>query len=286
MSEVPVPGGKGGWNVNPRLAERWGDRALEWVGKMLSEGRYDATETFIEKIGQYALMVAAVVGLLHGIVGGIKSDSLSNFLMGLGWVPLVAIMQYVAAKFSSAGDLLIRSSPSELSSRAFLLCIGLLSMVVGLLLPVGLTVAAIRTDSWSLFGMAVGIFVICELVVCLCLHPNMLNIEISPVFGAGQEAIGVLTFFIKVPVRLVPIVFGCGAILGTLGMGWALIDLFRGSGQFNVLNLPAAEVVLAAAAVPLVYYILFILCYLNMDLIRAVLSVPAKLDALKDRRAG
>jgi hypothetical protein len=270
--------------IDPSIVERAGDRALDWVGRMVGAGRYEALAAWLERAGHYGLLTAAGLGILYGIVAGIKSDTLSSVLSGIAWGAVVLIVQYTAAKFSSAGAVLIRSSPSEMASRSFLLCVALLCLFGGVLALVGLTVEAIRQELWAPFALGVVIFMVCEFVVCFCLNPGMLNLSIASSFGAGREAIGVLTFFMKAPVKLVPVLFGSGVLIGCCALAWQMIELFRGSEIYDIFGLPSAYLILGSAAVPLATYLLFLLLYLQMDVIRAVLAVPGKLDSLRDRQ--
>lgn len=270
--------------VDPSIVERLGDKALGWMGALFGAGRYDALAAWLERAGHYGLLVSAALGIVYGIVAGIKSDSLSALLSGIGWSALVLIVQYTAAKFSSAGAVLIRSSPSEMASRSFLLCVALLCLVGGFLTLVGLTIEAIRQELWAPFAVGLVAFMVCEFVVCFCLNPEMLNLSIASSFGAGREAIGVITFFMKAPIKLVPVLFGSGVLIGTVALIAQLIGLFRGDELLDVFALPSGHLILVGAALPLVSYLLFLLLYLQMDVIRAILAVPGKLEALRDRQ--
>ncbi len=277
LSEKPVePGVK--WDAF--TAVRWDDQALAWTKSMMTAPRYEALESWVEKAGHYALLAAAALGLIWGIVSAFKSNQLSPFLAGLVWLPIVGVAQYAAFKFSSTSRGLIRSSGSQLSSSSFLACIALWSLLLGLVALAGFTYGAIRMDSLSFFGTGVGLFVAGELVVWLCLNPSLLNIVIIPASTAGEEAIGVLTFFMKTLLRLVPVAFGIGVIVGDLGIFAAIIQLFRSQG-FSIVDAPSsAWLVIVSAALPLIGYVLFLINYLVLDILRAILAIPEKLDAI------
>lgn len=261
-------------------AVRWGDQALAWANRVMTAARYEAIETGVEKAGHYALIVAAALGLIYGVVAAFKWDQLSPALIGLIWIPCVAVAQFVAFKFSSTSRGLIRSSGSQLSSKSFLDCLALWSLLLGVIALAGLTYDAIRNDSLSTFGFGVVTFAGCELVVWLCLNPSLLNINIIPASTAGEEAIGVLTFAMKALLRLVPIAFGVGVIVGDFEILAAIIRLFRDQ-EYSVSGATgSAWLVLGSAALPLIGYVLFVLNYLVLDVIRAILAVPEKLDVI------
>ena len=262
------------------IAVRWGDQALAWIRRVMTAARYEALELWVEKAGHYALIVAVILGLIYGIDSALKSNQLSPFLIGIIWIPCVGVAQYGAFKFSSTSRGLIKSSGSQLSSSSFLACLALWSLLLGIIALAGSTYGAIRMDSLSSFGTGLVAFAACELVVWLCLNPSLLNISILPASTAGEEAIGVLSFFMKALLRLVPIAFGVGVIVGDLGILAAIIRLFRGE-EFSMTGAPSsAWLVLGSAALPLIGYVLFLLNYLMLDMIRAVLAIPEKLDVI------
>ncbi len=272
-----VPGTKK-WDAF--TAVRWGDQALAWASRIMTATRYEALESTIEKVGHYALIVGAVLGLAYGVVGAFKWNQLSPALIGVLWIPCAAVAQFAAFKFSNTSRGLIRSSGSQLSSRAFLACLALGSLLLGIIALAGYTYGAIRTDSLSTFGVGLVVFAACELTVWLCLSPSLLNLSIVPASTAGEEAIGVLTFAMKALLRLVPIAFGVGVIVGDFAIVAAIVRLFRDQ-EFSITGAsPAAWLVLGSAALPLIGYVLFVLNYLALDVIRAILVVPEKLDVI------
>ncbi len=261
-------------------AVRLGDQILDRVNRLMTSQRYEAVECRGEKVGHYALLVAAALGLIYGVVGAFKWNQLTPALIGLVWIPCVGVAQFGAFKFSSTSRGLIKSSGSQLSSRSFLACLALWSLLLGIIALVGLTYSAIKLDSLSTFGLGLVAFAACELVVWLCLNPSLLNINILPASTAGEEAIGVLTFTMKALLRLVPIAFGLGVIVGDFQLLAAIVRLFRDQ-EYSIMDAsPSAWLVLGSAALPLMGYVLFVLNYLVLDVIRAILAIPEKLDII------
>ncbi len=278
LNDAPAVHGTRKWDAF--TAVRWGDQVLAWANRVMTAPRYEAVESWIEKAGHYALVMAAGLGLIYGVVGAFKWDQLSPALIGLVWIPCVGVAQYAAFKFSSTSRGLIRSSGSQLSSSAFLACLAIWSLLLGVVALAGCTYTAVRMDSLSSFGLGIVVFVVCELVVWLCLNPALLNIAILPASTAGEEAIGVLTFTMKALLRLIPIAFGIGVIVGDFEILAAIVRLFRDE-EYSIAGASlSAWVVLGSAALPLIGYVLFVLNYLVVDMIRAILVIPGKLDAI------
>ena len=265
------------------MSEKIGDKLLAVIRGQLTPVRYEAAERGLVAIGRIAMIVAALSGLLYGIVSGVKDDQLSPVIEGLAVVVIVVILQYVAAKFMDVGARLLQTSPSELSSEAFLACIALIAFLAGVVALAGGTIQAIRESLWAPFGWGAALFLVCELIVCLCLNPSMLSINISAASSAGQEAIGVMTFFIKTLIRVVPVVFGVCASLGALVMIWAVVQLLRDNFGFEMI-ISGRTLVAVAGLWPIAAYLFFIISYLGIDVMRAILALPGKLDALRRDR--
>lgn len=282
MAELSNDTSAGKRAMDAGMVERWGDALLAWARGVMTVERFEASETFFEKVGHYALMLSVILGFLFGTVCAIKSNVMATFSKGLLWVPIVLVLQYTAAKFLSVSRSLIKSSPSQLASESFLSCTAILNLVFGVAALAGLSYSAIKDANLGAFLLGVVFFVLCELLVCLCLNPSTLNISVIPATGAGQEAVGVLTFFMKGLMRLVPIAFGIGSASGVVMIVIAFIQVFRGQSFPELESAgPAGSVILFSASLPLASYLAFILYYLAIDISRAILSLPEKLDALR-----
>jgi len=265
-------------------AVHMGERVLAWTTRLLTAARYEAVESWIERAGHYGLIVAAGLGLFCGIAGALKWDALSPFLIGAVWLPFVGVAQFTAYKVMPAAKDMIRSAGSALSLQAMLACIALWSLLLGAIMLLGFTFGAIRLDSFSLFGIGIGLFLAYELVLWLCLNPALLNIDLRPASSIGGEALGIIAFKMKLNLRLVPILFGVGVMVGDFGLLACVINLFRG-GMDSMAGLwPSALLVVGAAMLPLIGYVFFALGQLMLELARATLSLPGKLDALAGKQ--
>lgn len=259
---------------------RLADGFMTFYRRWFSLARLERVETALVQAGQWGLLALAALGCLAGLVIAIKTNTLSNLLFGLAWIPVVLVLQYVAAKFVSAGTVLLRASPGELSSRAFLDCVGLIGFLAGLVFFIFGIFAGIREESWAIFGAGAGAFVGACFFLVLTLNPETLNIAIRDYASAGQEAIGILTFFMKVGLRLVPFVQGIAILVAVVLMLVHIVQVFRGMiGDYLEL---AGTLFLTgyAALLPLGAYLVFILYCLGIDVLGAILSLPRKLDEL------
>ena len=262
----------------PRATVRYFDMALAWAKRMFSPPRFDFVAHWSVRLGHYALLLAQVLSLVIGLAAAIKFSSWDYLLAGIGSAVLLLVLQYTASRFLNAGDALIRSSPSRLGSIAFLDCLALLLFALG----VYLLVQNIMLKDWTAFFWGLGIFALCDALAYVALNPPMANTSIIQGLSAGEEAIGILSFMVKQIVAIIPIVFGVGAVIGAVAIAVSLYPLFKDSQAMD--SFSAIRITLICACLPFAGYVFFVLYHLGLDLMRAVLSVPGKLDALAKRR--
>ena len=273
-----------------------GDRVgalLNRVSRALNAGFVERSLTFSRSAGQYAVLAGAALTLLYAIYGAIKFNSFAVFLTGLGFIAALAIAQFAATRFLGAASRAIANTPSQISSPAFLECVGLLVLLFAAGTLVGGIVTSIQLS--SILPLLPALFTSAALlyVGAVALHPLVVNVEMS-VATAGEEAIGLLSFFVKTGLKLTPLFFALLAVAGSL----AIVAGFFEAGQsfanviasvLNTVPLPVAvpygfagsSVVLFACLIPIAAYALFLLQYLAIDVLHAILSVPTKLDALR-----
>ena len=268
----------------------WARRSGEFP-RGSARGSSNAPLAFSRDIGQYAVLVGCGLTLLYAIYAAIKFNSFAMFITGIGLIAAIAVAQFAAKRFLAAAVRIIDTTPSRIASPAFLECAGLLFLLAALGTLVGGCVTSIRAE--TVLPLLPALLFAASLTYggAVALHPKIANVEIAD-GTAGEEAIGLLAFFLKTgprcPVFLLLAVGGDLAILVSFsqsGQGFAAAI----SAVLQVVPLPleapaglaGSAVVLVAALLPLLAYFVFLLQYLLIDLIRAVLCVPAKLDALK-----
>jgi len=268
------------------------DLVLNRFSGWVTPGLLDTVDEWAKKIGHFALLGSSVFIFLYGLILGGKSGSfLSIAGMHLLIFPAVIIAQYAAVKFLDAGRVVIGKSPSELNTAAFLETLGLLLLLGAVLSLGGGIYGFIRMVSYSfasaaqMLGMALGACAVLLYMLGLTFHSRLVNVQVGGDSGAGQEAISILSFLMKVSLRLVPFVFGVG---NAIGLVLVLIALGRVIGDNWSLHAGAAQKtfanILFLGFYPFFVYLAFLLYYLLLDVLRAILVVPVKLDALAGKK--
>jgi hypothetical protein len=263
------------------------------VARVLNPTLVESVLSWAKRGGHYAVLGGGALTLVYAIYAAIRQNAFSVFMLGLGLVVALAVAQYVAMRFLDAADNLIDATPSRVSSTAFLECAGLivLLMAAGVLLS-GVTGAIALGSLLPLVPALLGAVAL-TCFGAMALHSRMANVSAGS-GTAGEEAIGLLAFFFKAGLKLAPLGFALFAIVGAL----AVLMSFFGTGGFvaasaqNILSslpvsvpvpagLAGSTLLVVACLVPIAAYFVFLLQYLMVDLARAVLSLPGKIDGLK-----
>jgi hypothetical protein len=101
--------------------------------------------------------------------------------------------------------------------------------------------------------------------------------------SAGEEALGILSFFAKALLRVVPIGFGVGTLVGAVGMAIGTFGvLFTGSDSLrHAALLPGKrplDLIILCTCLPFMSYAFFAFYNLTIDVLRAILVLPEKID--------
>jgi hypothetical protein len=274
----------------------------DFVGSLLNRIAAWLSPSFVESSlaksrqwGQYAVLGGVGLTLLYAIYAAIKFNSFAFFMTGIAFVAALAVAQFAAIRFLTAATRTIANTPSQISSPAFLECTGLLLLLASAGLLVGGVVAAIRVESVLPLLPAVVIGAAFLYAGATALHPKLVNVELG-LSSAGEECVGLLSFFSKTGLKLVPLFFLLLAVGGDLAIiasftqnGQAFASAVTSALQYAPLAVPidtsagfgGSAVVMMGALLPMIGYFLFLLGYLAIDLVRAVLVVPSKLEALR-----
>ena len=114
----------------------------------------------------------------------------------------------------------------------------------------------------------------------LALNPERVNVRHSPEATIGQEAIGVMTFALKALYKAVPLFFGIFIVVAGIMSFVLLIQSITvqsatdtAAAAFGVVFALWAYAI--AALSPVLGYILFLLLYVGIDVIRSILTLGA-----------
>jgi hypothetical protein len=260
---------------------------------LLSIPRLTALFASANSIGQILVLAGAAFALIYGVIHAIKYDSFEIFLYGLAAVFVLAVLQFIARRLLDACASILKTSPTRVASVAVLECFALLLLLSGIGALASGIIAAIQLENAAVLLPALVIFLVCTASAGVALHPSLANVEEAP-STAGEEAIGLFSFFAKSGLVLQPLLFALYAAVGAVAILLAIFgqdtafaatlltfvpfDLFDRSGPGG----PIGVIIIATACLfPLTAYLSFLAYYLLIDVLRAILSIPQKLDQLR-----
>jgi hypothetical protein len=275
------------------LLARFIDALLQGMRSVLTENLLRTMLTVFARGGYILVLVGAALGLIQSLVGGIRSGSFGGFVAALGSgivvTGAVAVLQYVAFRFFTANETLVKNNPSRIGSAAFLDCLALVLLVGAFAAVVGAVFGSIAAV--SIVPLIPGLLSAAVLLfgAGIALNPKLCNIEIREA-GAGEEAIGVASFLGKASLVAQPLFFALLALGGTLAICVSFFNASAGETIAATLrSVPlagalagagGAALLVIACLLPFFYYLGFLVLYLHLDLLRAILGIPRKLDRL------
>lgn len=258
------------------IVQIWG-KVLESTRNILTPELLEFSSKWLTILGHYSILIAAGLALLIGIVGGIRLESFMFFLMALGFAVGILVVQYIAHRFLKAVQKLIENNPSAMSSGAFLDSIGLIAKIGGIKAFLYNMYPAIKRPSLEFLVIGIALFVLLEFIALVALHPKTVNLDVVDKTSAGQEAIGIITFFIKQLMRLVPIVFGIGLVVSAIILLVHFFGLFTqnyGAVATRLSFLKGQDYyqMISVGMIPFTSYIAFVVIYLYIDIVKAILT--------------
>lgn len=263
------------------------DGMLDGVGRALHQDGFETLVRRMTTIGHWSLLIVAVVGLVIQLVAAAVGSG-TSILWGIAWLIVLPLLQYTAVQFMDATRTLVISNTSSLGSSTFLRCYALVALIVGIVALVGGIAWGIELGSLHVFLVHLVIAALSVGTVWLALHPALLAIRVDRQTNAGEEALGVLSFFVKAGVRLVPIFYGVTMLLSAI-LGIIILLGMMGSSQVELLAaVSRAEltvpIILWAVLSPFLAYIAFVVYYLAIDLMRSILSIPRAMSGAAGSR--
>ena len=267
------------------VADRVG-ALLDRVPKLLQARRFDDIVDRLTTVGHWSLLAVAVLGLVIELIAAASHDG-SAILWGIGWLIALPLLQYTAVQFLGVTRDLVQSNRTTLGSGAFLRCYALVALVAAILILVAAIVWGIDAGSIQVFLFGLAFTAVAVATAWIALSPSLVAINVNRQSSAGEEALGILSFFVKTGVRLVPIFYGVTLLVGAIQAVIILLGMI-GDTQVELINAVtraelSAPLLLWAALSPFLAYLAFVFYFLVIDLMRGILSIPG---AMAGDRAG
>lgn len=236
--------------------------------------------------GLYVTYAAALVTLALGVVIDIHTKQIAMVWLNLFCACAMIGVQYATSKLLAAGARTIQLNPSTLASAAIPDCTAVLTFLGTFGAFAGLMWAGINTGLFRFEFAAMLVLTVGTFVAIAALHPTGITVTQKKDCLASEDALGILTFFVKLMLRSCPVVFCVAVVAGTFEMGRLAINIIRSDVSAFDPEIDGFEagfligLLINAVAIPIYVYFSAVLYYLTLDTVSAILSLPAKVDAI------
>lgn len=211
------------------------------------------------------------------------------FIMAVTTVIALAVCAYVAVKMMDALSKVINSSACKISSLNIFSVMSALGVLLTVASFIGGIYLAIEFKTAQMFFMGLGGAVFFALVTLYAANPEQFGIVADEQASAGEDFVSIYTFLLKVMLRLVPVSLLGLSLLGIcriIPMIFSLYIKFSDGANrlwsgYMMADMSSVQWFVFIGVLPLVVYLVYVFYYVTLDIIRAILQLPNKLDALK-----
>lgn len=269
-------------NFDEYFTSRMIDKLMALLKSTIFINFFEKNEKSLTKWGFYGLYICGILGVILSVVIPLRYESIplsTSVSVGIVYFLCCILLHYISCKFLPSIEILLKSTHSQMSSRALLDCCAVVHLIGGVISIFCGVYFWIKTSSLDILFMSIFYFIYCEYIVSLSLKPELLNIDIVEKTSAGEEFLGAISFSVKAFFKLIPIMFGSGIIFCVIHL---FLIMFRDYQYQHELYSDVYVIIglTSSALVPLFGYFLFLIYYFFLDLAKAILATPNKIESL------
>lgn len=258
------------------LIGKWFEKATPSLKTRLKESHHERITGFLVKLSHYLLYISALCGFAIGLYATIKLGYVKFALVGTGFLLFLPTVQYMSNKFLNSNEVLLKQTPSQISSTLVPHLVSLVSLVASVILGVIYIIDAVSLEHVQYGYIGFSILLVGWSVAILAMRTESLYMIIDPETSAGGEALGIISLLVRILYRLVPLFFSLLVIFWSVNLIIDVYTVFIDAG--NIIGNTAfaqdnANWLLLSTALPIAAYLAFSLIYLSIDVLRAILSM-------------
>ena len=259
---------------------------VNFLRRMLSASLFLSKSNNAETIGHLLLMFGIPLIGTAGLVLAIKTDSISLFLVNIGWIIALCVAQYTSWRSLIASRRLLSTTPTSIQNTFILDIAGVIFAILGCTTLVSSIVFAVQSNNYTQILVGICVFAIFELSASLAFSPSSCNVNIGPT-SSGEEAIGLLSFFLKILLLLGPFVYFVaslgGCVIATAALYNLTINADEGYMQGIIYLESAKTIFVAGGFYPILFYMIFLFYYLFIDVFRSILQIGNDVRKISER---
>ena len=253
------------------------EKLLKGVERVFTRANFERLDSRLGATGLLMAPVTATLFILAGVIGAIKSDSFIVFMASIVATVAFFIVHWCGRTLSANCDLAIANSSARISGYGLFRSVALVG-IVGL---IGLVIygiyMSIKFSEVSPLYVPLSYAAAIWFIVWFLLNPTLLSIKSDSSASPGDDALSLTIFGMLSSLRLHRVIFGGGLALGNLAIVYSIFKIMRGGLEAimysGVSGFIGVITVFAAAIAPLALYLSYVMYYLIIDLMRAVLRI-------------
>lgn len=248
------------------------ERVLGIVGDHPWEKWLSAINEGIAKFMPAIIAVAAVVGCVAGLIITIKNDAPFSMVIANLWILVLGVFSmHLAPKALALPRSFIEKNELEAVRPELLYVLKVLLGLGGLVLSAYL-ILQFSADS---FKVAIAVIVFSLLSIIVLTRPEIIGVKAGYPTNCVEEAVTLILMPVRFVLAMMTFLIGIATIGGLI---YGLIAIFD-NGLEAILYLDVTTVVPLFA--PLAVYFAYLNIMFFLDLYRAVVSIPRKLDEFR-----
>ena len=239
--------------------ERWVSVANDFIGKWLP----------------FIVAIAGIAAFLVGFISGVRAQlPFSAVIANLGILAGTFLAMHLTPKALALPRSFLEKREAD-PMRPELLYILKVNACFGALVAAGILILQFDGNA---FLMALQILAIGALLTVVFGNPALIGIKATHPQNAIEEVLCIFLLPLKLALSLLTLVVGIGTVALFV---WGIEKLFdRSSIGFESMPL-FGSAVLAPVAIPLAVYLLYLVVMFFLDLYRAIVAIPRKLDEVR-----
>ena len=218
-------------------------------------------------------------------------NSYAGMYLGITLLALVAIAvnSYLIYKTEGIFEKIINGSPSRISSLNIFAVMTFIYILLAIISFGGGIFFAVTMKNFLLFICGTAALVLFAIFALYNAVPENFAISEDEEASAGEDLIAVVTFSCKIFLRMLPIVLFLIPVAGIIfcvpEIFTTYVETFGNSASLDSFGMLTKTGILSlfllTGFIPLISYFSYLINYLFLDIIRAVLSLPGAVENIK-----
>ncbi len=249
------------------------DKVITAVRDVAWDRIFSKIDGFFGGVGNWGYYLSGILGFIAFIVAGIRFNDFVGFgywfLGGIAFVMGSILFSYTGRKLIGSLNTLVTSIPSSFSSSGVVDLLALLFFVMGFLGGVAMMIGGATGLGFILILIGIAASFIC------ITSTKLLGVTFERC-SCAEELLALITMFYKAIVRLTPFIWGIGSVVSFV---FGIIGMVGDSPEDMVLFIGLSS---ALGLFPFIMYVAYLLYNFWLDIIRAIVSLPFKLDKIAE----